>query len=66
MDTVNASINQCRKVREDDTNVAQQVEQATSRALNIILTNKVSDAPVHASMKNHIMYVDSETQSVET
>eukprot|EP00973_Karenia_brevis_P082139 11388233-Karenia_brevis.AAC.2 len=65
MDTVNASMNQRRKMREDDTNVIQQVEEATSRALNIIVKNIVPNAPVNVFIKSHIMYVDRETQNGE-
>eukprot|EP00973_Karenia_brevis_P087034 12070414-Karenia_brevis.AAC.1 len=47
MDTVNASMKQRRKMREDNTNMTHQVEEATSRALHIILKNKASSVPVN-------------------
>eukprot|EP00973_Karenia_brevis_P060548 8420284-Karenia_brevis.AAC.1 len=46
MDTVRASMNQRRKMREDDTNITHQVEESTSRALRIIWKNKDASVPV--------------------
>eukprot|EP00973_Karenia_brevis_P060138 8368688-Karenia_brevis.AAC.1 len=52
-------------MREDDTNITHQVEEATPRALQIILENKEASVPVNVFMKNHIMNVDSESTNVK-
>eukprot|EP00973_Karenia_brevis_P093871 12419555-Karenia_brevis.AAC.1 len=52
------------KLHEDDTNITLQVEEGTSRALNILLKIKAPHAPVNVNMKSHIMNVDSASQNV--
>eukprot|EP00973_Karenia_brevis_P076207 10583127-Karenia_brevis.AAC.1 len=53
-------------MREGDTNITHQVQEATSRALQIILNNKEAPVPVNVFMKNRIMNADSESTNVNT
>eukprot|EP00973_Karenia_brevis_P011275 1525778-Karenia_brevis.AAC.1 len=52
-------------MHEDDTNITHQVEEATSRALQIGLKSKEAFVPANVLMENQIMNVNSASSNVD-